>query len=425
MLVQCSISNCLIFIPFIFPIFIQIHYIVKNMYIKEDNDNKVFYIFRYYLSYTLSIIFLIIIKCKIRTRRRTLNKKLLFKRKNTKNSIWINPLNIKQKELIRGKKIKSFLFIILLSLISFISILFHQLCKDDNTEKSKQSLGIFFEVIFFILLSILFLNDKLYKHHYFSLGIITFILLIYIIIFIIISEDEVIIKSIWYYFIYSFLYCLYDVLGKKYMLLYFNSPYNSMLNIGLILCISLALYEIISYFYREDYIGIIKGFQEIDYSYFFLFPVDIILEFLWNVGIWLTIYFFTPCHFIISESISEMIYYIIDTINRFEVLKIQKIHFILIIIFYSVTSFIIILASLIFNEIIILNCFGLSKYTKKRIQERERLDTYFADIILEENKNMNKTNKGDNDNNFHILDRESLLIIERDEEVVDDNINKD
>ena len=374
MLIECSIKNCLIFIPFIFPVFFQLEYLINKKFIQYDNI--IFKVFRYYLSYTLSIICLLIIKCRSKPgRNSTLNNELLNSRnRNRKNSIWINPLDIEQKKLKKGKKIRSIFFLLILSIIGIISNLFHEKYKA-GIEIGKQSIGIFFEIINFIVLSMIILNVKIYSHHKFSLGIISFTLLILTISFIIYTDEDKIIKALWFYFLNAFFYCLYDVLGKKYMLLYFHSPYNTMLYIGLINSCILIIYDVISFIYFKEYNGIIKGFQEnFNFSFVYIFSGIIFLEFLWNLGIWLTIYFFNPCYFIISESISETIYYIFDLLiygnkNNFSLFNI---------ILYSISYFINIISSLIFNEIIIINCFGLSQFTKKKIEERERLDTLIA-----------------------------------------------
>ena len=374
MLIECSIKNCLIFIPFIFPVFFQLEYLINKKFIQYDNI--IFKVFRYYLSYTLSIICLLIIKCRSKPgRNSTLNNELLNSRnRNRKNSIWINPLDIEQKKLKKGKKIRSIFFLLILSIIGIISNLFHEKYKA-GIEIGKQSIGIFFEIINFIVLSMIILNVKIYSHHKFSLGIISFTLLILTISFIIYTDEDKIIKALWFYFLNAFFYCLYDVLGKKYMLLYFHSPYNTMLYIGLINSCILIIYDVISFIYFKEYNGIIKGFQEnFNFSFIYIFSGIIFLEFLWNLGIWLTIYFFNPCYFIISESISETIYYIFDLLiygnnNNFSLFNI---------ILYSISYFINIISSLIFNEIIIINCFGLSQLKKKKIEERERLDTLIA-----------------------------------------------
>ena len=387
MLIECSIPNCLIFIPFIFPIFFQARFWINKRYINDDN--KLFKIFRYYLSHNLSIIFIIIIKLRSKPGHHSSVNRLKTNNKIRKSSVWINPLDIEQKKLKKGKKIKSIYFLLLLIIISIISNLFNQLLKKKFIDPAKSNLGILCEIINFIALSILILNKKLYKHQLFSLGVISFTLLSLIIYLTIQKMQIKMFYAFGYYFIYAFLYSLYDVLGKKYTNLYFDSPYNIMLKIGLIMSIILIIYDIILYYYFEDYSGkysgIIVGFKKnldkLDKSFIF-FSLSIFFEFLFNVGIWLTIYYFNPCYFIISELISECILFISDIIA-----KKKRYNTIEIIIIYSVSYIVNIICSLIFNEIIIINCFGMSEFTKKRIKERERIDTLNALNTLIDSEN--------------------------------------
>ena len=388
MLIECSITNCLIFIPFIFPIFHKASILINDKYI---NDEFFFFkIFRYYLSHTLSIIFIIIIKCRTMPGRySSVNKLQTENSKSRKSSIWINPLDIVQKKLKKGKKRKSIYFLILLLTISFISNFIHKKFFNYKMEYGRQSIYILFEIFFFILFSVMILKEKLYKHQLFSFWVISFTLLIEIIYLIIYTKEKILLNAIWYYFINSLFYSLYDVLGKKYMNLYFDTPYNIMFKIGLILCIIIIIYEIIFYYYVNDYSGkysgIILAFKNntnfADTSdtsdknnkfFFFIFFISIILEFLYNLGIWLTIYYFNPCYFIISELFSECIHFIYNLITPFyEITKIE-------ILLFSISYIINIISSLIFNEIIIINYYELSEYTKKRIKERERYDTLYA-----------------------------------------------
>ena len=395
MLIECSVFNYQIFIPLIYPIFIQIKSKIEYIYIKKDNI--LFKIFRYYLSYNLSFIFLLIVKYRTRSTVRKTNDNDNLLDKNIERSSWINPLDIEQKKLIRRKKLKSRLFIILLIVFSFLPNLVNQIYKDDDINIGKQSIGVLFEILFFIILSIILLKEKLYRHHYFSLYIISFTLLILVISFIICHKEKKVLKAILFYFVLSFLFCLYDVLGKKYMNLYYDSPYNIMFTIGLITTIILMIYDTIVYiFFKVENYGIIIGFQEnINFSSFFLFLLELICEFLWNLGIWLTLYYFTPCHFIISESISEYIYYTIDAINSDDG---NKHYSSFNIILYSVCYVINIISALIFNEIIILNFRGLSEFTKKEIRKRERIDTLIAfkrynDTIATTNTNQSERNE--------------------------------
>jgi hypothetical protein len=399
MIIEFSIFNCQIFIPLIFPIFIQIEDKIRPIYIKDENN--LFKIFRYYISYLFSIIFVLIIYFRTNSKPKTKkNKKLIKNETDNNNSFWINPLDIQQKKMKREKKLQSVFFIILLVIVSLISNLFNQFFHDKDITIAKQSLGVFFEIIFSILLSILLLKTKLYKHHYFSLGIISFTLLILIISFTICHEDDKIEKAIWYYFLYAFFYFLYDALGKKYMNLYFDSPYIMMVKIGLISSILLFIYDALAYNYYRDKSGIIIGFKHnINSTNYIIFIIDLILEFIWNLGIWLTLYYFSPSHFIISESISEYIYYTLNSTNCKDHKK-EKNYSIFNFILYSVCYLVNIISSLIFTEIIIINIKGLGYYTKKKINERERLDTLFTFKLARQTTNTLNSSKNSNIESF-------------------------
>ena len=416
MFIEFSLFNSQIFIPLIFPIFIQIEGAIRKLFIKDENI--LFKIFRYYLSYIFSFIFIIIIKFRTKSSQKKFaniseneKKKIIIEKENKrKTSFWINPLVIEQKKIKREKRTYNLFFLILLVIISLCSNLFNQIFKDPDIYIGKQSIGVFFEIINFIVLSIIFLNDKLYKHHYFSLYLISFTLIILFISYIVCHEDKKIFKSIWYYFIYAFLYALYDVLGKKYMDLYFSSPYNIMLKIGLLSIFILFIYDIIEYHINKEKSGIIVGFQNnITWSNFLIFFLDIFLEFLWNLGIWLTFYYFTPCHFIISESISEYIYYTKEAIACNDD-KHKKNYNIFNIILYSTAYIINIISALIFNEVIILNIKGLGEFTKKKILERERIDTYIASQKIKESVNTLTSSKVSNIDAFNENDIHLSLI---------------
>ena len=80
-------------------------------------------------------------------------------------------------------------------------------------------------------------------------------------------------------------------------------------------------------------------------------------------GIQLTIYYFTPCHFIISESISQIIStFVNDTIVDFPLYEKIIIYIMFIIIIF---------ATLIYNEVIIIKICSLNYNTKKYIRLRQ------------------------------------------------------
>ena len=76
------------------------------------------------------------------------------------------------------------------------------------------------------------------------------------------------------------LFGLYDVLKKKYMNIYFYTPYFIMVTIGFINSFILLIYDIITYYSNPEISGIIIGFNNnINIiSDVFLSILDLILE---------------------------------------------------------------------------------------------------------------------------------------------------
>ena len=158
------------------------------------------------------------------------------------------------------------------------------------------------------------------------------------------------------------------------MTVFYIPPYKLMVNIGIISCIILLIYDILAYLIvGEKNIkihGIILGVKNnLKLSFIIIIIFDILLYFLTNIGIWLTIYYFTPFHFIISESISEYLYYFFDYMkNKGKFYEKEDI------ILYCFVYIINLFFSLVFNEIIILKFWKLDYNTEKYIKERERED---------------------------------------------------
>ena len=185
-----------------------------------------------------------------------------------------------------------------------------------------------------------------------------------------------ILESVIFYFLYELVFALYDVLIKKYMNVFYKSPYFTMFWLGLISTIALLIYDAIAYFVNPDVSGIIIGLKDnIDnIGDFFLFVLDLIIEYAWNLGIWLLIYYYTPCHYFISEFISEYFYYLSNVIKENDEFYSTKNG-----ILFSICFLLIIIFSLVFNEVIILNFWRLDYNTNKRIYERQK---YEFDIDL-------------------------------------------
>jgi hypothetical protein len=197
-------------------------------------------------------------------------------------------------------------------------------------------------------------------------------------------------KSLIYYFFYILLFILYDVLKKKYMNMFFNTPYFMMLVIGIFGCVFVLIYDFIAFLIDKDKEEVAVGFRENiqEAKAAFALILDLIIHFIWNLGLWLTIYYLTPCHIFMSEYISEYVYYIQD-VNNPPNKEFYKTHNVII---FSIFAFINFCCCLVFNEVVILNFCNLDYNTKKRIQERQRREsrqTNQAQALLDSDDNDN------------------------------------
>ena len=184
-------------------------------------------------------------------------------------------------------------------------------------------------------------------------------------------------NAFWYYLVYYILYGVYNIFLKKYTKIYLHSIYYIALIIGAMVCVPMLIYDIIAYFTKPNISGIIIGLKNNITSVkdFFLLFVETIFQFFSNLGIFWTIYYFTPFHFIISEFISEIFNYYLRMIqsgkgnNDFLYSNIN-------IAIFSVVFFINLICSLIFNEVIILKFCKFEYYTKKYIKKRADSESF-------------------------------------------------
>ena len=392
MIIEFSEFNLKLLLFLVYPIFILIEDYSKEAYIKDGKDNNLFITFRHYLSFIFSGIFLLIFKLRTRkvqqkankckTRNNTndevecnndikddFNKKIILCNTLTMRSFNFSQVDIMTKK--KTKKRKTFLvgFLFLLSILGIFIIFGKNYFSKSEYDNAKLSLEIFFHITLYISLSRLILNQKFYKHHFIAFGCITVILIItFILSFPYLQE---ILASVLFYFLCELSFGLYDVLIKKHMNDFYDTPYFVMFWVGIITTVILIIYDAIAYKVNPEVSGIIIGLKENINSKgdFFLLLLDLIIKYIWNLGIWLLIYYFTPCHFFISEYISEYIYYIInasDEKNDFH----SPINCIIFSILFVVNIFFI----LILNEVIILNFCYLDYNTIKRIKQREEDD---------------------------------------------------
>ena len=322
MWIEFSHVDIKLIILFIFPVFRRIEDTVKKSFLTDDN--YLFKMFRYFTCYIFSFIFLLIMK-KI-NRKSTITKPLIKENTDietfqTKNKSYIiNEIEELVQKREKNKKIKRGFLLLILCILGCWCYIYRLIFEKDEYEFAKQSIGIFFDISEYIIFSYFILKQKLYLHNYISVGIIGFDLLILFIVSIFHMDSDFIFSSFLYYLFYFLLFSLYDVLIKRYL----NSFYSNFLlliaMIGLINSICLIIYDVCAYYLKSEISGVIFGFKNNinSASNFFLFLLDLIIEFIWIFGIFLTIYIFTPCHYFIPEYISEFCYYIKTAFNSKE-----------------------------------------------------------------------------------------------------------
>ena len=400
MFIEFTFDPKLLFI-LIYPIFKVSEQPIINLYMKKDND--LFKIFRIFLSNVFSFIFLLILKCKNKS-----NKNEIITDENEKIEE-CNEVKLADIEFINTTKknrIKSILFIFLLSILYAGSYFFNYYVRKTIIIICRNSIGIIYEIIVFYILSLLILKEKYYKHHFLSISIICLTLIILFVTYVlqVNDSDYSIYNALWYYLVYYSLYGLFDILLKKYFLIYFYSIYFVLLIIGAFVCIPMLIYDIIAYFLNRNISGVIIGFINNTNSVksVFLFILHLLFLFISNLGLFWTIYYFTPFHLIICEFILELLNYYIRLIqyklNGSGTTTIFSFLFTTHnIVIFTIVFFINFICSLIFNEIIILKLFKLDYYTKKYIKFRAESDVNTL-MVMQDSLNSDNDLVNINDN---------------------------
>ena len=397
MLIEFSEFNYKLLLPFIFPLFNQLQDLSNKSYMVVNGDNHVFVTFRYFLSYVFSGIFLLILKY---------NTREIIKKNEIEiiDPITGNEVRLTAKKRAKKTKIKNILFIFLLCIIGISTFYCRYFFYKEEFYYAEEYTRAFCEIVIFTGLSIIILKQALYLHHFVSSGCIILMLLVEFIVSIRYIEGIYIFYSLLYYSLIALAFGLYDVLMKKHMNVFFSTPYYLMFMIGIINVIILIIFDIFAYLFKPEISGIILGLKKNINSLgdLFMFFLDLILEFGYNLGILLVIYYYTPCHFFISEYISDYIYYIRNYVSKKDENFFSSINMMI----FSICSAVNFFCILAFNEIIILNFCNLDYNTKKRIQERGKKDLELLKYgtLLKEIENSFNSISDDEDNPSNIIE---------------------
>ena len=278
-------------------------------------------------------------------------------------------------------------YIILSSVLCFIQsiILVFTISVKSNT----WILEILFTLIFYYLI----FKIKLYKHHYLS---IILIILLGIILDLVLENLQMDFNNNMNQILLSLsreiIYSLYVVIDKYLFEKKFCSVYEIIFFNGLIEFILFIIFSIFDYYFfkLDDYEDYFNNFNNNELLTIFGIIITQLGLFICNCY---TNKNNTPCHIFIIYVFGKFAYY-----KDFSGNSIMRIIFQLLILFLL----------LIFNEIIEINCFGLSKYTKKNIISR-------AEIEEKENKNQLLNDDDSNDNeHIQLINLDNSLGYERD-----------
>lgn len=294
------------------------------------------------------------------------------------------------------KNNKKMFFILLLSSL-FVS--FFDICEiysmDKNTFEER-----FFIIFFLSLFSKIILKNNIYNHQILSL-LITFIGLIFIFIptILIITKEDILVNI--YFFFASIFFSLYLILIKILTHNYYLSPYFCLLFIGFVSTfITFIYFMVYSFIFYHDLSFIIDGLDFSNVKNRKMFPIYIILIYILGGFLqtfsFLVIYYFSPTLLIVTDIISPLLLWIIKIIFRGETY--------LNIILLSLGYFISLIASLIYNEIIICNFCNLNKYTKKYVEVRQKEEFSILKQTEMETSQMNENGNENDENDNDISD---------------------
>ena len=387
------------------------------------NNNPYYYLFLFFISHFIALIPLLIIK--IRNKKESVNNVEIQTSLNDTPNEQKNSINIfneiKEKEenenKIRNKQkiIKS----LIIGIFYFSTYAFFYYSNYIITTKFYGNISMITEVIYFSIFNWLILKKKSFAHHYFSMILISIgIIGLFILIVITSIKDDGLTWEWWKdFFLPTILnlvvycpFCFFLVLTKYYMEKYFLSAYELIVILGIFCLTLLLIFEPITFFipckieimcYEGHFAGIISGFKKIIGYKDVLYSLGIIIGlFMTSLGLWLTVEYVSPAHFLTTDSI------ITFGLNILLDIYLKDGNLLLNNPLFYILSFITILGCLIYNEIIKITICKLDFNTRASIIYRQTIELKNDDNNSESSYNQKKDD-------------------DIDENVINDNIEED
>lgn len=369
-------------LPFLVPICCMITTYIQEAQIDSSSYKMIKYklqsLLNIFISKTFAILFWIIslfISKEDTTKEEDDNKKVVRRYHLNVNS---------------NNKWKMFGFIYLISLLNVIFKV-EGLAVINYPKKIEIKLGF---VILVPILSRFILGIKLYEHHFFAL-VLALMGFIFLFISLFVYNDSnkrapFNIQII--HLIFSLPFSLSLVLIKYLFQHYFISPF-AFLSLDGVCCIFNSLIYIIleSIIYHKDYHYIYLNFYyffkaEQSSNFYILTFFTMLFSFFYQVTNSLTLYYFTPTLLVMTDILSPFTRWILEMCFKQESFNGE-------ILFKGIGYFIIICATFIFNEIVVINAWRLSKNTHGNIEMRSIDDTKFDEnneTVFEDSFNIDK-----------------------------------
>ena len=301
------------------------------------------------------------------------NEKIHYELLKTK-SFRIYHLNVNA-----NNKCKIFLYLII---ISFLEVIFKVENIISLTKKDLIEIKLGF-TIFVPILSYIFLKAKYHRHHLVStiIGLFGFI---FILLSLLYSKEEISLSFQLIHFFTSFPFSLSIIVIKYMFIHYFIGPFAFQFLDGILCIVFSFIYIIIKcLIIVRDFDLFIKNLSHLyiifeNIKMFLLFVLVIVLTFAYHAAKAVSLYFFTPALLVMTDILSPVFSWIIDFIYN----KIKGENDIdpRYAIFKSIGYIFLIIAYILFNEVIICHFWNLDYYTTKKIEERG-----IEDVIQETN----------------------------------------
>ena len=310
-----------------------------------------------------------------------------------------------------GTIVKIFLFTIVDFIAQISGIIFYVVKEGENLEVKLVNLNssLIFSIISIILFSKIMLHSNFYRHHTFSFSIDILCLIVLTVIDIIQIKKEngnnlaipivyLIVKTV-----SISLYSLENVLAKLMFLYDFISPYSLLLYKSIIHFFYLVIFSIFFIFIKfKDKDGdkktifsmILNIFE--DKKYIIIVIGYTINSFFYNILDLQIINVFSPNHFVIARVFENFGIFVINLIfngvESEQYLALKIIMYILLI-----------LASFIFNEFLVINICGMAKNTKLFLD-------YEAELEMNNKISDESSNSSSSNNNISLVNESDILV---------------